>query len=164
MTLFLLSGTGSICCRASPLRFAARIALIPIWLCTGAVIAFADEPPKLNVGPSCEAAARGAIVAGRNKEACMSDEDAALDELKNNWSKYASIDKVKCVGTVRSGGPPSYVELLSCMQIMRDARTIQAALPTEERIPDLEASGNSAASTTTKSKAKTYRRRQRSGS
>ena len=31
-------------------------------------------PPTLQVGPSCEAAGRGAVVLGRNKEACLADE------------------------------------------------------------------------------------------
>src|SRR5260370_40249081 len=37
----------------------------------------ADAPPKLQVSQSCEAAARGAVVAGRDKEACLADENAA---------------------------------------------------------------------------------------
>jgi hypothetical protein len=44
------------------------------------------SPPTLQVGPSCEAAGRGAIVLGRNKEACLADE-TTQDTLKQNWSK-----------------------------------------------------------------------------
>jgi hypothetical protein len=84
-----------------------------------------DSPPKLNVSPNCEAAARGSAVAGRNTAACLSDENAALDVLKKNWAQYPSADKVQCVGTNRTGGPSSYVELLSCLEIMRDAKVIQ---------------------------------------
>jgi hypothetical protein len=84
-----------------------------------------DSPPKLNVSPSCDAAARGSVGAGRNTAACLSDENAALDVLKKNWAQYRSADKVQCVGTNRTGGPSSYVELLSCLEIMRDARGIQ---------------------------------------
>ncbi len=42
-----------------------------------AAIALADSPPRLNVAPSCDAAARGAISAGRDKEACLVDERTA---------------------------------------------------------------------------------------
>ena len=94
-------------------------------------VALADGPPKLNVAPSCEAAARGAIVIGRDKAACMGDENAALDVLKQNWSKYASSDKTQCIGNVQTGGPASYVELLSCIEIMRDAKMIRNAGPLE---------------------------------
>jgi hypothetical protein len=89
-------------------------------------IAASDSPPKLNVGPSCEAAARGAIAAGRNKETCMADERASQDVVNQNWSKYAPADKTQCVGMNMTGGPSSYVELLSCLEIMRDAKVIRS--------------------------------------
>jgi hypothetical protein len=91
----------------------------------------ADSPPKLKVEISCEAAGRGAVMLGRNKEACLADETAAQDTLKQNWSKYSAIDKTQCVGMTTNGGPPSYVELLSCLEIMRDARNIRNADPIE---------------------------------
>jgi hypothetical protein len=68
---------------------------------------------------------------GRNKEACLADETAAQDTLKQNWSKYSASDKNECVGMVTTGGPPSYVELLSCVEILRDARNIRNADPLE---------------------------------
>jgi hypothetical protein len=88
-------------------------------------------PPVLQVGTSCEAAGRGAVVLGRNKEACLADETAAQDTLKQNWAKYAANDKTSCIGMTTTGGPASYVELLSCLEIMRDARNIQNADPLE---------------------------------
>src|ERR1700675_1019518 len=85
----------------------------------------AGGPPTLQVGPSCEAAGRGAIVLGRNKEACLADETTAQDTLKQNWSKYSADDKTMCVDMEKSGGAASYVELVSCLEIMRDARNIR---------------------------------------
>jgi len=90
-----------------------------------ASIAAPDGPPKLNVSPSCNAAARGSVVAGRDTAACLSDENAALDAIKKNWTQYSSADKVVCVGMNSTGGPSSYVELLSCLEVMRDAKNIQ---------------------------------------
>jgi hypothetical protein len=87
----------------------------------------AGGAPTLQVGPSCEAAARGAVVLGRNKEACLADETTAQDTLKQNWSKYVASDKSDCLGMVTTGGPASYVELLSCVEILRDARNIRNA-------------------------------------
>jgi hypothetical protein len=98
-------------------------------------------PPTLQVGPSCEAAGRGAVVLGRNKEACLADENAALSTLRQNWAKYVANDKTLCIGMESTGGPASYVELLSCLEINRDAREIQNADP-------LEAGLGGAASTT----------------
>jgi hypothetical protein len=84
-------------------------------------------PPTLQVGTSCEAAGRGSVVLGRDKKACLGDETTAQDTLKKNWSKYSATDKTQCVGMATTGGPASYVELLSCLEIMRDARNIHNA-------------------------------------
>src|SRR6516225_6808767 len=81
--------------------------------------------PTLNVEPSCEAAGRGSVVLGRDKKACLGDETTAQDTLKQNWSKYAAADKSECIGMVTTGGAASYVELLSCVEILRDARNIR---------------------------------------
>ena len=89
------------------------------------------NPPTLQVGPSCEAAGLGAMVLGRDKKACLADETTAQDTLKENWSKYIASDKSDCVSMVTTGGPASYVELLSCVEILRDARNIRNADPLE---------------------------------
>ena len=83
-----------------------------------------DSVPKLNVRPSCEAAAAGAVIAGRDTKACLDDERGAQDQVTQNWSKYSPTDKAQCVGMVNTGGSPSYVELLSCLDIMKDSREI----------------------------------------
>jgi hypothetical protein len=86
-------------------------------------------PPTLQVGPSCEAAGRGGVVLGRNKEACLADESDAQNTLKQNWSKYPATDKTICSGMTTAGGPASYVELVSCLEILRDAKSIEATDP-----------------------------------
>jgi hypothetical protein len=109
--------------------FINRLAVVTLALGLQTAIALADSPPKLNVSPSCEAAARGAISAGRDKDACLADEHTAENVLAQNWSKYNAADKTQCVGNVQTGGPPSYVELLSCLEIMRDAKSIRETDP-----------------------------------
>jgi hypothetical protein len=108
---------------------ANKIAVVVLMLGLPAAVARADNPPKLNVAPSCDAAARGAISAGRDKEACLLDERTAENVLAQNWSKYNAADKTQCVGNVKTGGPASYVELLSCLEIMRDAKAIREGEP-----------------------------------
>ena len=91
--------------------------------------ALADSPPKLNVGPSCDAAARGAVSIGRDKAACMGDEAAAQESLAKNSSQYSGPHKTQCVGMTTRGGGSSYVELISCLDIMRDAEVIRKTDP-----------------------------------
>jgi hypothetical protein len=101
---------------------ASKIAIAVLLLGLPAAAAFADSPPNLDVTATCNAAARGAISVGRDKESCLSDERAAQDILLQGWSNFNAADKTQCIGNVRTGGPPSYVELLSCLEVMRDAK------------------------------------------
>jgi hypothetical protein len=101
-----------------------RIAIVVMSLGSQVGLAIADSPPKLNVGPSCDTAGRGAISFGRNTEACMGDEREAEDQLTKNWSQYSHAHKSQCVGMTTAGGPSSYVELISCLDIMTAAATI----------------------------------------
>jgi hypothetical protein len=77
---------------------------------------------QLDLAPTCDAAARFSILVGRDKEACREDEHTAESTLAQNWSKYNAVDKTQCIGNVKTGGPASFVELLSCLEIMRDAK------------------------------------------
>jgi hypothetical protein len=106
-----------------------RIAVACLLLEFNVAVAIADGPPKLDVNMTCAAAAQYSISAGRDKEACLGDETTAQTTLAENWSKYNVDDKDQCVGTVKTGGPPSYVELLSCIEILRDAKQIREGEP-----------------------------------
>jgi hypothetical protein len=106
-----------------------RIAVAALLLELDVAVAVADGPPKLDVTMTCEAAAQYSISAGRDKEACLGDESTAQTTLTQNWSKYNAEDRNQCVGTVKTGGPPSYVELLSCIEILRDAKQIREEEP-----------------------------------
>ena len=110
-------------------KAATGVILIALALGTQGVIAHADALPKLNVVPSCMAAASYAGLLGRDEAACVRDENDALDALKTNWSQYSSSDKSDCVGTVETGGPPSYVELLSWLEMMKDVAAIHKSEP-----------------------------------
>jgi hypothetical protein len=99
-----------------------RITAASLLLGLQAPAVFADGPPKLDVGVSCNAASQFAISAGRDKESCLDDERSAESTIDQNWSKYRADDKSLCVGTVKTGGPASYVELLSCLEVMQYAK------------------------------------------
>jgi hypothetical protein len=83
--------------------------------------ACADGPPELDVSISCRAAARGSVAVGTDQQACLNDERTAKDALAKDWSSFSALSRTQCVGMNRTGGPPSYVELLVCLEIMRDA-------------------------------------------
>jgi hypothetical protein len=87
-------------------------------------IAFAEGPPDLDVGPSCDAAGRVGLV-GRDEAACQGDERGAKDALTKDWDSYDRAARTQCVGMNKTGGPSSYVELLSCIEVMRDAKAME---------------------------------------
>jgi hypothetical protein len=52
----------------------------------------------------------------------MTDEQKARDQLTKEWEGYASALRSRCTGeTMSIAGIQSYVELLTCLQVTRDA-------------------------------------------
>ncbi len=100
------------------IAFGAAMALGP------SLVLAADNVPTLNVEPSCRSAAAASIMTGRNTENCVSDENNARDLLKKSWKDFSAADKAHCDSLEQTGGPPSYVELLSCLEMSRDARVM----------------------------------------
>jgi hypothetical protein len=108
------------------------IACIAILLTGGGAVAAApDQVPKLNTAPSCESHGRKTMIhhgdSNRSINACKASENEAHQELVRHWSRYAKSDKANCHGKVTSGGPPSYIELHSCLETMKHAREIRGA-------------------------------------
>lgn len=102
----------------SPMRTCAGLIAATLAVCvpipTGARAA---GPPRLNVAQSCRVAA--AAFASSSVRSCLSDESAARRTLVREWNRYAPSSRALCLDTNRTGGPPSYVELLSCLDAVR---------------------------------------------
>jgi len=102
--------------RLTPLLFGAQL------LVAGTAFA-ADHPPQLDVQSSCNAvASRG--LNGRTSEACMDEENSAQKTLRDKWKQFSSSQRSRCSGLVQTGGPPSYVELLTCLEMAEQAQKI----------------------------------------
>ena len=100
-------------------RFA--LLLSGLLLRAGAALA-AEQPPKLDIEPSCRMAAAG--VSGRNRDACVKDEQTARDKLNDTWAQFSARERQRCTDLVHMGGPPSYVELLTCLEMAQQAKQI----------------------------------------
>jgi len=96
-------------------------ALLPILLATSHIVLAADTVPKLNYEPSCKAAVATAAIGSRDESACKRDEEAARAKLEQVWSQFKADDQQRCVRLTSLGGSPSYVELLTCLEMSRDA-------------------------------------------
>ena len=92
----------------------------------GLAVSVADTVPRFDVRPTCRAAvALAAGSEGRTVESCMAGEDAARKDLEKQWANIPGAKRTQCIGTVKVGGAPSYVELLICLEMMRDSRKHQ---------------------------------------
>jgi hypothetical protein len=83
----------------------------------------ADGPPKLNVDTSCGAAGASGVN-GRTHDACMDEENTARKTLSDKWGQFSAGQQTRCTGLVSMGGPPSYVELLTCLEMAEQAKKI----------------------------------------
>ena len=92
------------------------------------ITAIADEMPKFSVGKICLAAA--------NKDQCLRDEQGAEAQLVAQWPQFAAADRATCSKTAEIGGMPSYVELLTCLQLARNVKNLpKDALPRGDTAP-----------------------------
>jgi hypothetical protein len=85
------------------------------------IVTVADEVPAFDIAPGCRAAV--ALMPG-SFAACMKDEQDARVQLASQWEKFVASDRATCTQNETTGGSPSYVELLTCLQMARDARAL----------------------------------------
>jgi hypothetical protein len=78
----------------------------------------ADQVPNLDVRSDCQAA----DMADMSQQICLDDERAARDDLMKEWGQFPAQDKAMCTDQSKNYHP-SYVELLPCLEIARDAKT-----------------------------------------
>lgn len=80
--------------------------------------------PVFNVAPGCREAR---AFVGDNKnlayQSCMKDENDARAELARKWAQFKPQDRSDCVA--QGAAPmPSYVEILTCLEMSEEAGTL----------------------------------------
>ena len=86
------------------------------------IVTVADDVPNFNIERGCKIDSTSAFDpnAGLNAtiKRCADDEQKAKDQLQPLWSQFAPSDKKMCMETTTDdpSSPPSYVELLTCLQ------------------------------------------------
>jgi hypothetical protein len=86
--------------------------------------------PVLNVDQVCQGIAQQGGVTFHDsavtdeKKNCLDSEKATRDELVKQWSTFAPPDKTACTNESRMGGDSSYTELLTCLEMARDVRSM----------------------------------------
>ena len=95
--------------------------LLPIILASAHLVLVADQVPVLDIGPSCRAAATAAVASNRNESVCKTDEQQARGKLEQEWAQFTPPQRSHCVQLSTLGGSPSYVELLTCLELGKAA-------------------------------------------
>ena len=57
------------------------------------------------------------LVDSESFKSCMADEAQARQQLTTIWPTFSASLRERCEGEATVGGPPSYVDLLVCLQI-----------------------------------------------
>ena len=86
-------------------------------------ITVAEGVPVFDAAPGCRAAV---TVMPGSFEACMRDEQNARTQLITGWEDFAASDRANCAANETIGSTPSYVELLTCLQMAKRARVLPA--------------------------------------
>src|ERR1700733_11916725 len=108
--------------RVVPMIFASAAALVAA-TCAGQ----ADGVPDLNLDPVCRGIAQQAKSPGEVGgpdlafAQCVKSEQAMRQKLVNEWSTFRPAEKANCIGSEK-GGYASYTDLVTCLEMARDAR------------------------------------------
>ena len=83
------------------------------------VVAVADGVPNFDVARSCklDVAATAGLSVDQSLKSCVNDEQRAKQQLTGQWSKFPAASRVSCTSQESIGGTPSYVSLLTCLQM-----------------------------------------------
>ena len=104
--------------------------LLPALLATpfllGALPALADTPPVLDVAGTCRSSGSVNPDADRASGGCLRSENEARTTLRQQWGKFGPSAKRQCSQQSQAGGFPSYVELLTCLELATGSVDVQA--------------------------------------
>ncbi|HKS86562.1 MAG TPA: hypothetical protein VJR71_13860 [Pseudolabrys sp.] len=102
-------------------------ALMPIVLIASHMVLVADAIPKFNVEKTCQPAAAASILPGRGSGDCQRDEKEAYAKLEQSWPQYNAAQRAECARFSGLDSSPSYVELLTCLEMAKQAKELPAA-------------------------------------
>jgi len=111
------------------------VMMLPSVLLLGALaVPVADNVPTLNIEPVCQGIAQQGGSSfhdpeiAKEKQDCLQSEKQVREELVKQWSSFSGTDKNACIREATMGGDSSYTELLTCLEMARDARNLSSDL------------------------------------
>jgi len=102
-------------------------AFLPVIMTGSYLVLAANQVPTLDTDRSCKAAIAAATVVNRSEDACRKDEQDARAKLEQQWQHFTPAQRARCTSLSKLGGFPSYVEMLTCLEMAADAKKLPAA-------------------------------------
>ncbi|MGU3536360.1 hypothetical protein [Methylobacterium sp. A54F] len=109
--------------RLRPSRPGAALAsgALVLGLLVAAGPAAADAVPQLDIEKTCKSAARAEVSVSVSDNAsvdgCLRSERDAKRQAEQNWGKFPADAKRQCEAQFKAGGYPSYVEMITCLEL-----------------------------------------------
>jgi hypothetical protein len=88
------------------------------------LVAAAERVPAFKVEAHCRFVA-SRVGSADDFQTCMQDERKARAALLRQWDTFARDDKSHCLRLSTAGLDPTYTELLTCLELQRDARLVR---------------------------------------
>jgi hypothetical protein len=98
--------------------------LTVLFIAAASAAAAQQGVPKIDIGPSCRAAAKGSAGMQQDFDSCRNSEESARDSLVQQWASFPAADRGSCYRLTTTGTPGTYTELLTCLEMKRDARKL----------------------------------------
>lgn len=76
----------------------------------------ADGPPNFNIEPTCKNAGVSSI-SDAGSDGCLRSEREAKGTLEREWPRFGAAARSQCTQQSNAGGLPSYVEMLTCLEL-----------------------------------------------
>ena len=88
------------------------------------VLPVADGVPKFDIARSCklDVAATAGLTVDQSVKSCVRDEQKAKQQLGSQWSTFPASSRESCVSLEAVGDVPSYVSLLTCLQLSKSTK------------------------------------------
>jgi hypothetical protein len=84
-------------------------------------IAVSDRVPRFDITKECRFESESTKAFDR----CSRDEADALQQLETEWPQFVGADRSACFAEATIDGLASYVELLTCLEMARDAGSVK---------------------------------------
>jgi hypothetical protein len=112
------------------MRFLLLLALISA-IGVSPSAAASDGYPMLDTTPLCRALTSStSLLEGLGTstfDQCMKGQQDDRQDMIKQWATFSAEDRRHCVAVATMGGVPSYTDLVSCLEMSRDARKLPSA-------------------------------------